>query len=111
MAIETHAPDHRTTIDQHRGDHEATGLPIYQLTDVITSFSDYSQERWERLSADDREWWEATLADIHAARVELAELPYEHRNATEEGLEGEGQCDVDNYAALIRRAISTSRPD
>lgn len=100
---------HKTTIDQHRGEHEATGLPIYQLHEVTTEFGDYSQERWVDLSADDREYWLDVLADIHAARVELEGLDDDTRRLAKDLLSAEDCDDPGQVASLIRRSIAEAR--
>jgi hypothetical protein len=104
------APYHKTTIDQDMGEHH-TGLRIMRLHDVTTRFEDYSQAAWEDLSADDREWWTATLAEIHEAIVELESLPIEHRGRAKEELTANTSEDLEGHASVIRRAIEETRED
>lgn len=105
------APMHKTTVDQHIGIHEPTGMTETRLTDIITRFSDYSQESWESLSREDQEWWAEVLEDIHAAECEQANLEPEHRERVAEWLLDEHH-ELDNCAPMIRRAIkATAQPD
>lgn len=97
------APWLKTTVDQDRGPH-SSGARYTQLIDVITSYSDYSPVAWETLGPDDREWWTDLLADIHAARVALAELPQEARERAEEKIT-DTDCDLEQCAGVIRRAV------
>ena len=65
----------KTTIDRDMGRHEATGLRITELHDVVTRFGDYSHDSWEGQDEDAREWWNETLRDIHAAMIGLESIP------------------------------------
>ncbi len=108
----TRAPHHKTTINQDRGIHsydKDDGLPnrMHALFDIVTTFSDYCQSStWEGLSASDRGSWAESIADVHAARVELASLRSEHRRRAEEALAGMDSDGVSDDAAAIRRAIA-----
>lgn len=102
------APSHSTRVDQHQWTDTASGMRMCKLTDVRTSFSDYSQDSWDALSPTDREWWADTLADIHAARVELAELESERREAAQAIIDDQQCDDLENVAGVIRRAIAES---
>lgn len=83
----------KTTIDQHKGIHSATGLVIRELYEVITDESIYP----------DRE----TAEDAHAAQVELQSLPQDQRRAALDLLAAE-DCDLENEASVIRRCIKES---
>jgi len=98
------APCHITTVDQHKGDH-ATGMRIMELATVTTRFSDFSDIRWEALTADDKEWWTGHLADMHAASVELASLDSEHRALAKEWLLENPADGIDGAASQVRQAI------
>jgi hypothetical protein len=111
MTTTTEAPRHKTTIDQHRGEHSATGLPIYCLVDVVTDYGDYSQVGWDHLDAEQREWWTTTLGEIHAARVDLSSLPEAHRGRAKDALTEESCEDLENYARTIRRVIEETRDE
>jgi len=111
MTTTDKAPCHITTIDQHRGDHH-TGMRMMELVEIRTQFSDYCQDkRWERMSEHDRDWWAELLADLHAARVELASLDADLRHAAEEYLGQIAGDDLSDHAATIRRAIELARED
>lgn len=103
------APRHTSTIDQHQGTHEATGLPIYSLVTITTDFSDYSQESWDGQSAEDQEWWAEMIADIHDARVEMANLDADAYERASAILESSDCNDVGDLAAVSRRAIAEAR--
>jgi hypothetical protein len=105
MTATTHAPSLKTTIDQHRGIHAATGMEIHQYHDVTTSFSDYCQERWEDLSADDREYWEETIPAIHEAMVALESLDSDAREVAKEYITDHPVDRADDCPAVIRDAI------
>ena len=100
-------PSHVTTIDQHRGDH-SSGTPYTQLKDISTLFSDYSEESWESLDADGQQWWCDVLADLHAAEVELASLPADHRAAAREAVRHDD--DLQGAAGRIRAAVEATDP-
>lgn len=100
------APCFVTTIDQHQFDHEATGLPMMQYTDVRTDFADYFPDiDWDEVSEADRETYRDELTDIHAAVVELESLRVDERDAAKEHLSQEGASDPWSAADAIRRAI------
>lgn len=94
----------KTTVDQDRGPH-SSGARYRQLTDVVTQFSDYSLFSWDSLDTQDREWWTDLLAELHEARVALAELPQEARSEVEERLLDE-HCNIEDTASVIRRIIA-----
>jgi hypothetical protein len=105
------APVHVTTVDQHIGNHP-TGMREMQLKEIRTSFSDYDPDHlWAELSDDDRETWDSTLADIHAARVEMAELDCDTREAAETLLceATVYGCEVTDEAEFIRNAIAEAK--
>ncbi len=100
------SPYHKTTIDQHQGDHAATGLPIMSLKDIVTRFEDLSQESWDGLDAEAQAWWSEVVADYHAATVDLESLDSEHRSrAKDEVIELAGSADIEDCPRLIRQAI------
>lgn len=106
----TPEPNHVTTIDQHRGDHSG-GLPVVELHEVRTAFADYADgKRWEDLTDADRGWWADAIADIHAARVELAELPADRRARANE-IAGAESCDLEDLAGVLRRAVAEAKRD
>lgn len=106
MTTTTTAPSHKTTIDQHKGTHNPTGMRITEYKDVTTAFSDFSQERWESLSVDDQAWWSERLEAIHSAEVELESLDAEHRARVREWLLDNPANGVDDAASQIRQAIT-----
>lgn len=81
----------RTTIDQHKGIHAATGLVMRELYDVITDESIYPTE--------------SAAAAAHAAQVELQSLDRDDRQEVLELLDCE-ECDPENEASVIRRCIA-----
>jgi hypothetical protein len=99
-------PKHKTTIDQHRGIHDPSGLPIYALTDVVTDLSPYADRAWDDLSADDREWWVDVTSAYHAARVALASLEADARERIQSIVEEDVACELDNQALAIYHAIA-----
>lgn len=104
-------PSHVTTIDQHAGDH-STGLPEMQLAEVCTYYSHHSQESWESLDADAKTWWVETLADLHAAEVELAECNAGVRAAAKELIADRmPPDDLESAPAIIRGAIEDVTAD
>jgi hypothetical protein len=104
------APHYTTDIDQHQGVHD-TGLTITELVTIRTDYADHGQETWADLGESDRQWWHETLADLHAAEVELASLPADHRQAASV-LQGErADDDLEDAARIIRTAIEETAPD
>ena len=105
----------RTTIDQHRGTHDGTGLPIFVLTDVVTDLSSHGERRWDALTAEDRAWWEATTEDVHHATVALESLDdaarvRARRIIEEDDATGQG-CDLEYAATVIRQAIEAAKAE
>lgn len=99
-------PHHKTTIDQHRGNHEPTGLPIFQLHDIVTDFADLSQDSWDELDTEAQQWWCDVIADYHDACVALESLDAAPRSRAREILLESGADDVEDCAGTIRRAIA-----
>jgi len=81
----------KTTIDQHKGIHGATGLVMRELYDVITDESIYPTAE--------------VAADAHAAQVELQSLAHADRQAALDLLAAE-DCDTETEASVIRRCIA-----
>jgi hypothetical protein len=105
MTTTTACPNHVTVIRQDRGLHH-TGLRVDELHDVRTEFADYyGALDWESLTEADRAYCAATLAEIHAATVDLESLDAEHRERAKEYLLGEQIDDPDDVPGAIRRAI------
>lgn len=105
----TEQPRLTTTVDQHRGDHAATGLRITELTDVVTEWPMGDRE-WNSLTDADREEFAETLADYHAARVELAEQDADTRERAAEILpHTPGYDDFDYAAKAVREAIAAAK--
>lgn len=109
---EMECPVEVTTIDQHRGIHAATGLTMTQLTDVRTSYSELCDESWESQDAESRAYWSALVADCHAAAVELASLPADHRADAQAALDQACRhgCSADDIAGYTRSAIEQTAP-
>jgi hypothetical protein len=85
----------RSTIDQHLGTHPATGMQVYELVEVVTEGED-ADETW--------------LADLHRARVALAELSAADRKYAQWWLDDHcSEIDAADEAHWIRRAIEESR--
>lgn len=102
-------PYHKTTIDQDRGEHAASGLRVMQLHDVIDRFFDYCHDStWEDLGPDDRRWWSEAIAAIHSARVELESLPSEWRGRAREELDRAATEDLEQFPDAIRAAIAAT---
>jgi hypothetical protein len=103
------APMFVTDIDQDHGEHKPTGLRETRLTTIATSYGMFGDSGpWERLGSGDREWWRDTLSDVHAARVEVAALPHEHRQRVEDAIVDE-ECDLSDWPGIVRRAIEATR--
>ena len=81
----------KTTIDQHKGIHGATGLVMRELYDVITDESIYPTAE--------------VAADAHAAQVELQSLDRDDRQDALDLLAAE-DCDTDTEASVIRCCIA-----
>lgn len=101
----TNAPMFATTIDQHVGVHQPTGLMETRLKEIRTSFTDHCEGKpsWDEMSSDEQQWWHSTLEDIHAATVELAECEPEIREEVNQ-IQFDG--DLEDYAAWLRREIA-----
>lgn len=97
----------KTTIEQHTGNHHATGLPMVRLHDVITTESYYLDADDE--GPEDRDWWEGVIDDLHEAEVELASLPVDLRRMATHLLEDMSTGDVEDEPARIRKAIAAVR--
>jgi hypothetical protein len=103
------APMFVTDIDQDHGEHKPTGLRETRLTTIATSYGMFGDAGpWERLGKSEREWWRTILSDFHAARVEVAALPYERRRRVEEAI-AEEDCDLSDWPLVVRRAIEATR--
>ena len=95
-----------TTVDQHVGTHEPTGLPETRLTEVRTDISDYvSADDWNALADKDRRAATKDLYELHAARVDLASLPADDREKVQAEIEAAGCIDFTDIAPAIQRAI------
>jgi hypothetical protein len=108
MTTTTDRPCFRTTVDQHKGDHEATGLRITGFTDVVTDFGDHFPGiDWDGLSDADREEYTRELGEIHEAMIALESLDADAREAAKEHLATTSTDDPWNSARFIRDAIES----
>lgn len=100
---------HITTIDQHIGNHEPSGLPEMRLLEVRTALSDYIPTAdFERMSPQEQEECLTELAIIHDAMVALESLDCDRRATAKEWLTDNQGCDFPSVASLVRRAIQES---
>lgn len=107
-ATESKRPFFRTTVDQHKGDHEATGLRICEFKDVVTDFDDYFPGiDWEALPESDRAEYERELGEIHEAMVAMESLDADDRAAAREALALMATDDPWQSARFIRDAIAS----
>ena len=98
-----------TTVDQHMGNHEPSGMGETRLFEVRTDLSDYIPTAdFERMSAVEQTGCLAELASIHNAMVELQSLDSDRREIAKESLTDNQGCDFSNVASLVRRAIQES---
>lgn len=103
---------HITTVDQHIGNHEPTGMRQTRFVEVRTDLADYVPTvDFEKQTPDDQRSTLEILADIHKANVELASLDSEHRAAAKEWLADYGSTDFDGCASMIRKAIRETSDD
>jgi hypothetical protein len=101
----TQVPQFVTTIDQHRGNH-SSGMRYMKLTEVRTEWAGLG-DGWDDMTPDEQEAATATLADIHAAEVELASCDSDVRQRANELLPHiAGITDFDYAATAIREAIA-----
>ena len=104
-------PTHKTTIDQHQGTHEATGLSIHHLHDVITDLSPYADRNWDDLSAEDQALWAETTEAYHDACVELESLDADTRERAKEILLNCDSSDLESMSHMVRRAIGEAKTE
>jgi hypothetical protein len=96
-------------VKQDMGPGAAPGTREVKRRTIATDYASYgSAGPWARLGASDRAWWRATLEAFHAARVEVATLPYERRRRVEEAI-AEEECELSDWPMVVRRAIEATR--
>lgn len=101
-----HPPAFHTVVDQHVGDHPE-GRPIRDWRDVITAYTDHNSTPWAELPPHQRRHYQELLGDLHAARVDAANLPNHLREYVHAGVEDYAITDdLETYVTVLRRLIN-----
>lgn len=90
-----------TTIDQHQGTHP-NGLRVFRLLTIETEHA-----LPDRPTLEERAEVEDFVARLHSARVDLASLDADHRQAAEDWLDVR-DVDAADEAQMIRAAIQAT---
>jgi hypothetical protein len=96
-------------VEMDWGPSACPGLREVRTRTITTDYASYgSAGPWAKLPEADRHWWRDVLSDFHAARLQVAELPYEQRQRVEEAIADE-DCDLSDWPGIVRRAIAIDR--